>query len=309
MIIQVIAACDIGKPMSNSKILVVGLARNLESGIAKAVESLDKTFSQVFEISYFVVESDSSDSTERELSKLENQNPRFRYLSIGKLSDSFPDRVERIRYCRNTYVNFIRENYDQEKWDYVVVADLDGVNSKLNSKKISKILQFEKYWDVLTCNQTGPYYDIYALRAFGWVEYDCLLEVNRAHEVLIQRWKSTTNKGIFVRMKHNYQINQLRKSLIYSRMKFIPVWSKPIQVVSAFGGIAMYKPRVFLRYDYTQDSGALPECEHVTLHKKLTIENGRIFIFPSFTNGGWNEHSLNKIWLIRVYRRLKNRLK
>ncbi len=295
--------------MSNSKILVVGLARNLERGIANAVERLDKTFSQDFETSYFVVESDSSDLTERELSKLEIRNPRFRYLSIGKLSDSIPDRIERIRHCRNTYVKFIRENYNQEKWDYVVVADLDGINSKLDSKILRKVLQFEEYWDVLTCNQKGPYYDIYALRAPGWVEYDCLLEVNRAHEVLMRSWRSSNSEGIFVKIKHNYKINQLRKSLIYSRMKYIPVWSKPIQVISAFGGIAIYKPSVFLRYDYTQDSGVFPECEHVTLHKKLIMGKGRIFIHPSFINGGWNEHSLNKIRIIRVYRRLKNRMK
>ena len=151
--------------MGNPKILVVGLARNLESGIAKAVQILDKTFSEVFEIDYFVVESDSSDSTERELSKLENQNPRFRYLSKGKLSDSFPDRVERIRHCRNTYVNFIRENYDQEKWEYIVVADLDGVNSKLSSKKIRKCYLVTEC--LLTFNQNNSI-EALGLRILPW---------------------------------------------------------------------------------------------------------------------------------------------
>jgi hypothetical protein len=94
-------------------------------------------------------------------------------MSKGKLSEILPNRIERIAFCRNVYVDFIRNNYKKYLWGHVAVADLDGMNFIINKKGIDSCFKVNKKWDGLMANQPYGYYDIYALRASGWVEYDC----------------------------------------------------------------------------------------------------------------------------------------
>lgn len=298
-----------GSNMIKGRVIIVGIARNVEDTLEDSLVALEKSFGSHFETEYFIVESDSLDSTKKVLEEIEEGALRVSHICLGNLQERIPDRISRIRFCRNEYVDFIRKNYKTREWDYVVVADLDGINSKLNSKKVKNLVEFNQQWDVLTCNQIGPYYDIYALRASGWVEYDCLVEVGDA----IRNLKKVNDSKVKIAFVTNFllklKLNRIRKNLIYDKMRFIPSWSNPIRVESAFGGVALYKASIFLRYDYEKDSGTSQECEHVSLHRKIVDGNGQIFIVPSFTNCGWNEHSINKIWLVRFIRRVKGHIK
>jgi len=297
--------------MTNPKprVLVVGLARNLEKTLEKTIHQIVSTFNPLFAIDFYVVESDSGKAMHNVLEEIAKGIPNFHYKSLGNLCDIIPDRVERIRFCRNVYVAYIRENMENKNWDFVVVADLDGINRKLKTKNLIPLLDISDKWEVLTCNQSAPYYDIYALRARGWVEFDCISE-SRARTKSLEDELTQIHRQATIKRRIIYRkIRNIRKELIYDKMVRIPPTGRPIIVDSAFGGIAFYRAQIFMKHDYSRSSKTEFECEHVTLHRKIREQHGTILILPSFINGGWNEHSLNKIPLVRFARRVKKTLK
>jgi len=270
---------------------------------------LSKNFSVDYDVSFYIVESDSSDETIDMLQKIRLMMPNFEYQSLGNLRESIPDRVERISYCRNAYVQYIRVNESKYLWDLIAVADLDGINNGINVNSVRSLRENGYDWDVITCNQNAPYYDIYALRSKGWVEFDCLKVVREAERDIEKKLGSVDQKNPYIHLRSRWERNQLRKRYIYKNMRYIPSWTQPFEVDSAFGGIAIYKTNNFLNFDYSLDEGDSAECEHVTFHRKIRLNGGKIMIYPSFINGGWNEHSLNKLWLIRILRRCKSMAK
>jgi hypothetical protein len=260
--------------------LVVGTARNtskhIKHDLLRIVNSLDK----ILPTTGFVVESDSEDDTIAVLENLSKQDSRMRYTTLGNLSTSFPNRILRLRHCRNAYIHEIRVNPEYKNCDLIVVADLDGINTKIDSKSFEVALNSNFDWDVLAANQLARYYDILALRHPLWSPNNWLLE---------EQWYAN-----FVGAK---------KAKVHSmsdRMIRIPTETPPIEVESAFGGLALYKRWVFENTDYSEDCiEAQDEIDHVTLHRKVRTAGGKIFIHPGLINSTWTNHSLNGSRLIR----------
>jgi hypothetical protein len=107
---------------------------------------------------------------------LKKESKNLDFISLETLRSTIPDRIERIRYCRNHYIEFIRNHQENKQWDFTVVADLDGMNSKINSVGIASCFKDSPTWDVVTANQAGGYYDLYALRHIFWMPNDCFSE-------------------------------------------------------------------------------------------------------------------------------------
>ena len=120
-----------------NRILLVGTVRNVETILPREYSQLKKVLTAFGELDTFLVESDSDDRTVSVLSQLANNDSRFKYVSLGMLDEKFPHRIERIRYCRNVYVEKIRASYSEKNWGYVVVADLDGMNKALSSSSFN----------------------------------------------------------------------------------------------------------------------------------------------------------------------------
>jgi glycosyltransferase involved in cell wall biosynthesis len=249
---------------------VVGLARNVESTLHREITRLRKVLQGVFkEVTFFVVESDSSDNTVKVLEELSRKFPEFSYSSLGELESREPHRIKRLVRCRNTYVEWLRNTSHS---DYVVVIDFDIRNTKLRSKYVKKSIDSLPSAAGVFTNQAGRYFDIYALRSAGWSEGDCQSEY----------W-------------------ELRKVLPPEAAKYRAIWSKmrkisrrraPIEVDSAFGGFGIYKSWVD-QFDYSpiQDS-PIQESEHINLHRKIRELGGKLYIHPALMNFGWNPHNL-----------------
>ena len=161
------------------KILLVGVISSVGKTLERELKIVLKSLSSFETIHVFLVESDSNDDTVRVLKKIQSSNQNFTYISKGQLSAKLPNRVERIAFCRNIYVDFIRDNYKKHLWSHVAVADLDGMNFKITKRGIDSCFKSNEKWDGLMANQPLGYYDIYALRAKKWVEYDCFLELSK----------------------------------------------------------------------------------------------------------------------------------
>ena len=80
-----------------------------------------------------------------------------------------------------------------------------------------------------------------------------------------------------------------------------------IQVISGFGGFAIYKSQIFLQYDYSTNSVLAKESEHVALHSKVVSSGRKIFINPALINSNMNTYNINRILIVREFRRLINK--
>ena len=288
------------------KVAIVGTISNVENELGNDLEQLINALADFNVSNIFLVESDSTDQTSILLEKLISKHSNLKYAKLGNLRDQIPNRIDRIRFCRNYYVQWIRENYTAYLWDYVVVADLDGMNKKIKSAGINSCFLSTISWDAVFANQKYGYYDIYALRHAVWMQYDCFRVLNIMKKKL-GLWLLARPIRSFL-FKRIY-FDQLRKKLIYNKMFKIPVTSEWIQIDSAFGGLAIYRTELFLKNDYSMISerGHI-RSEHIDFNEKCTRDNYKLFINPKLLNSTWNEYNINKIIIVRQSRALFDEL-
>jgi FkbM family methyltransferase len=181
-------------------------------------------------------------------------------------------RTDRIAQCRNVYVDQIKSNPKYNEIDYVVVVDLDGLITEIDTKSILSCWDYDN-WSAMTANQRAPYYDVWALRHDLWSPNDC--------------WKQYE----FFNLYNSISQDNLYTS-IYSKMLEIPENSPIIKVNSAFGGLAIYIKSIFdtCSYNGLTENGE-QVCEHVYFNNLINSIGGNIFINPKLINAGYTEHT------------------
>jgi len=273
------------KPFADSSFLIAGVVRNVEKCLTKDVERISTAFDGVTSLKWLIIESDSIDSTIKILSELQVKVSGFRFLSLGELKNEIPLRTERIAFCRNKYVDELRHNNEYSDVDYVVVADLDGMNTLITKSGVLSCWERDD-WDVCTANQAGPYYDIWALRHGKWVPNDCWEQLE-----FFSRYRADAERNAY--------------SSIYSKMIVIPKDSDWIDVDSAFGGLAIYRKKAFDESTYVglSDNGNRI-CEHVQFHEVLRQKGFRIAINPKMINAAYTEHTAPLFFADRIKRRI-----
>jgi len=263
----------------NTKLYVVGTVRNVERTLRMELLRVYNLFSKHFAvIETFLVESDSNDKTLHIMETLSSELEGFKYVSLGNLEKGIYNRIERLSLCRNRYVQYLRD----EKIDtnsLVLVLDLDIRNTRLDADGILAALDAINSWDAVFANQTGRYFDIYALRHKTWNSVNCF-----EYESYLK----------------THGLRNARKKAIWSKMIKIPKNYQEINVQSAFGGMGLYRLDCFLKSDYTPRTELESQfSEHVVLHNKLIERGARLCILPSFVNFGWNPHNLSSILIFR----------
>lgn len=265
--------------------LIVGTIRNGSISVVADLLRIMNALEEIVPTSSFVVESDSEDNTVQQLANLVEIDSRVHFLSLGRISKEFPDRIARLRYCRNAYINEIRQNPKYQSCDLIVVADLDGINTKISSQVFREVLSSHIEWDALAANQSARYYDLAALRHPLWSPNNFFQE---------REWMMTF-LGKTASFRHS----------IRDRMIRIPPEHPPISVESAFGGLCIYRRWVFEKCDYSEDELQLQDdIDHVTLNRKIRSFGGKVFIHPALINAKWTVHSLDGTQLIRCLKTL-----
>jgi hypothetical protein len=268
-------------------ILVTGLARDVAKFLPRELNRIEKELNDIFEIvNFLIIESDSKDNTEKVLEDIKNERNNFNYKSLGVIESILPNRIQRLAFCRNEYVKEMRENKLYKDVDFVAIVDFDIKNNRLRLNELKKLIG-EHSWDAIFANQTGRYYDIYALRKKGWVENDCFADYKK-----------------FLMSMSSQDAKELA---IWSKMKKIRKNSPLIPVDSAFGGLGIYRQNVFMNFDYSLLNEQIHESEHVSLHKKITDSNGLLFIAPNMTNFSWSAHNLSSFKILRMLDQASNR--
>ena len=279
------------------RVLIVGVVKNCQNTFEKEFNRLVKSCESVEVVGSYFVESDSSDCTVEILERLKHKRDNFHFESLGSLISSIPHRIHRIRYCRNAYVAFLRTNYSISELDFVIVADMDGINSALHKFSIDSCFKTD-HWDALFSNQLLGISDLLALRAPNWVESDYLVELENSRHSLRAM---AAPKSLFSKVTRYLQYDKTRVNVIYDRMRYIGFSKELLPVDSAFGGIGIYRSWCFFNSDYSEEGGP-GVCEHVSFHNRLKSSGAKLYINPRFINSIFNTYNINKFFIIRNLR-------
>lgn len=208
--------------IKNEKVLICGVCKNVAPFLDKMkqnIESLGKVFKDYKVIVY---ENNSTDNTKDLLKRWANINSNIKIISEDLTVDQFqniskartfnnkPCRMEVIAYARNQVLKEVyRPEYNDYK--YLIMTDLD-FRTNWNIESITSSFLKTEPWDVISANGVSPnmnYFDKYALRS---------PEIPFGPEV--------TGQGFWEK--------DVPKHLQYSGDALI-------EVMSAFGGFAIYK--------------------------------------------------------------------
>lgn len=258
-----------------ASVLVVGTVRDVGKKLVKSVQSISRALESFSNVAWFLVESDSSDSTLQVLELLA-KDESFDFVSLGSLAHKYPLRTERIAYCRNRYrqeVEFRSAACSAQRPDFVCVVDLDGVCDRLSKEAVDSCWDAQYNWDAVFANQAGRYYDIWALRHPVWMPGDCYVERSQLMRLGFSRHSATIVS-------------------VFSKMQRIPKNADWIAVDSAFGGFGIYTISAFLKGVYSGVSPCGSEiCEHVSFHEKLRADDLQLYINPALINSRSTWHS------------------
>jgi len=241
------------------KLLVAGVARNLEHVWYKTQQSLQYIFDAVDTYECIIIESNSQDNTSQILDSWAKEDSRRKIIHLGNLTEQ--SRTRRIAQCRNEYMKFVRETDSA----YTLVVDLDtslNIESKFKQQLESCFLRDD--WDAIASNRRGRYYDVWALRsqAMGCT-FDCWAELNKPIVPRVSIFqKQQTNRL-------NFYIGRFQQ--------VIPENTEWIKCESAFGCMVLYRTDAIRNHLYNGDI----TCEHVSFNNGL-----RIYINPKFISGG-----------------------
>jgi hypothetical protein len=270
------------------KFLLVGTVRDSYLHVEREFRHISGILNSFGEVHTFFVESDSSDGTPDVLVKMSGRYKNFDYISLGKLGESIPNRYERIAFCREKYVEHFMK--DSDLFDFVVVADFDGMNHDLTFAKIESTLSKMENWDALFANQGDRYYDIGALRHEFWSPNNCF-------ETYDWAIRNTTPE-------------EARKLSINSRMIRINPAAPVIKVISAYGGFGIYKSKAFAEGTYIgRDSRDEPLLDFVCFNTCLSDKGFRLGIDPQLINANYNFHNVGSKNWVRLLRKIGTKIR
>jgi hypothetical protein len=240
-------------------------ADNLKENLSNIIDICTHEAVNNYEI--WIAENDSVDSTRKVLQKYECKNPAINLCLFKNLDNKYSVRVSRIAFLRQSLLENIRESvsntYFYRTTPLYIPIDLDS--------KIAQSIETAQFIDECLRVASGEvdavfpssepyYYDIYALRADGWVESDCWDAVKKYKKYI----------GSFIP----------KYTFVYKNQKSIKdIRSKGrIPVYSAFGGVGIYDLSSLSGANY-KNGNRYPQsiCEHVVfnhscINKEISTE-------------------------------------
>jgi len=240
--------------MEQESIIIAGCCRNVSTYLDVVFKNIMNIANLFADYHCIFVESNSNDDTLKRLRDFA-ADPKVEVITLGHMSETC--RTKRLATCRNQILDHIRDP-KLEKFAYLLMVDMDNIGAGLIDPEGIKSCFRYKNWSVMTASNPDFYYDIWALRWPGVIDYDC--------------WKAVDKDDN--RDKHVHSITKLAAR---------DVDDIPYLVHSAFNGAALYKIADIhpsCRYDGWEGNGDI--CEHVPFHNCIRAHGGKIYINPRF---------------------------
>jgi hypothetical protein len=226
----------------DKKVVICGLARNCESRIDKNIDLINKLGKYFKDYKIVIFENNSDDTTREKI---------ISYHDIDLIGDNDGEdfssgyeesRVQRLANYRSQIQSHIRNNYSD--YDHVIVIDFDirlfSIDGILTS------LGWDKNFDVM--GSVSLVHNAQLGSEDGFIHYD--------------RWAFK-----FHTWQEEWSIRQEMDMRWFWYWK-PPIGAKPIECLSVFGGLAIYKINAYL-------SGAYGYKHPETLVKGITSEHNQ----------------------------------
>jgi hypothetical protein len=248
------------KIMKEKTVVIAGCCINVEKYIKRNLFVMDEIGKQFKDYKIVIFENDSKDNTRKILTKNKKENYHF----IFEDNINIENRTERIAYCRNKLLRYIKQTYLE--YDYLLMLDLDDVlaSGQLIYSISSCFLYKAEQWDAMFANCSDKYYDIFALRKKNYLMTCC--------------WNDTNMMKL-----NGVEHNVAYKTCIDKYIINYPVDKKLMSVISAFGGAGLYKIKSIGDAEY---NGVEPKhitkqiCEHVPFNTALIEKGCKLYINP-----------------------------
>ena len=278
------------KHISESNLLIAGTARDIAHCIDSEIQHLLSCTKQFQSTQVLIIESDSSDTTIDCLKKLESDIKGFDFITLGQLGLTISSRTQRLSVCRNEIVKAVRDDAKYQDIDYVLLADLDGVNTLLTPEKIAQCWSVKEDWSVICANQLNYYYDIWALRHPYWNPHNYLEQYQQ-----LEPWMGP------------HQAHQI--AIATKQIRLEPNQGL-IPVDSAFGGLAIYTRQSYITGVYDYSHTEIEDTEHVAFHHCLKKNGFKIYINSALINCAEPKpnpgQKIKKRYILRVIRFIGN---
>ncbi len=238
-----------------SKVVVVGMARNVADVLPLSLQRLEKICSLFRDWGCVIVENDSTDATKDILRQYESDNPGkvtavLQDFNRPWLRGFEPARVQAYAEYRNHYRALAAEKHSDA--DFVLTVDLDPVGGWSthgiangvgwlgrieDAACMASTSLFQHPGIVIGNSPAWAHYDQWGFRAYGW---------GQRFEPWFSLWLP-------------------------------PPGAHPIEVYSSFGAAALYRAKPFFEHEYRSIEG---DIEHVGLHRSMREAGWRIFHNP-----------------------------
>jgi len=249
-----------------TRIFICGLARDCANDAYENVQHLVRLAAEnpALNISILIAENDSNDDTRQKIREAvdeHTENLVVETIFLDGIDEKYPVRVLRLAYLRELLLR--RACAIAGDWALFVQDDVFYMPLDLDCD-FARSITFESLSTAVLHLANGSvdavfpysqpvYYDIFALRARGWVESDV---------------------GSLFEHKNELPIVRLSKQWWYvaRAQRRIRFWKRrrPIRVESAFGGYGLYRMASAARASYL--AAARVQCEHVTFNRQIAVK-------------------------------------
>jgi hypothetical protein len=261
----------------------VGCARDCARALPSVLDNVSR-MAETFDQAAFVwVENDSVDDTKRLLTAWCKGRPDAHIIGLDGLGQAERARTRRIEFARNTYVAFMRLR-QLGSFDFTVMLDMDEVNAQpLDIDAFRRAVAFiadRPDTAGVFANQGGPYYDQWALRHPERCPGDI--------------WEEVCDRVA----RDGLSDAEAFKIAVLDRLFTLPPDADPLEVDSAFGGLAIYRtahvlanPNAYVgeRVKVMDAQGRLVSvrmqaCEHVAFNRGLRGMGKHLYVLPWLQN-------------------------
>jgi hypothetical protein len=241
---------------SSNQIFFCGITKNCINNIQSNLNFIENFLLETkFKTNIIFVDSDSIDGTKNTLSLFSNKHKNVVYTDLDGLENQYSNRIERILISRNKCLEIMDSINVAENIVYIPL-DLDiDLFKYLNVEKFENLIDYCIQKDIpngLFPFSEPYYYDIFALRATNWVDYNA--------QYWVKRMKKSLKIGSFL---YNY-ILIFRHQISLSSYK-----NKKSKINSAFGGAGIYKiENNYKKYELSKE---YPEdvSEHIQFNSQF----------------------------------------
>jgi len=242
------------------RVVVCGLARNCKDQIDKHIDLINRLGKYFKEYKIVIFENNSDDGTREKISSYGEIDLIGNNDGADFSSGYEESRIQRLANYRSQVQNYIKNNYSD--YDHVIIIDFDiklwSIDGILTS------LTWDKNFDVM--GSVSLKYEPKLGSEDGFIHYD--------------RWAFK-----FHTWQEEWSTRQETDMTWFWYWK-PPIGAKPIECLSVFGGLAIYKMNAYLSgeygYKHPIELNSINTVEHAQFHYTLHKNRyNKIYLNPS----------------------------